>query len=172
MTYTKLIVGVLVVLAIAGGYFYPKALNTVVLGSPVGSTFNTAKIAAINFAPTTGSATSTSILNTDASDRYVIDGFAFCTGVGSSQVAYTGTGLNALTLKAATTTTNAPAGVSNTNNALALTIATSSNVTSNASTTVATNAFAGVWGSGTYMTFFTNATNTAACNIGVHYLAS
>lgn len=146
-------------------------------GSPVGTTFNTAKIAAINWTLGTG-ATTTSILNTDASDRYILSLEMGCQSVGTSQTPLTGAGLLALTVKAATTSTAAPAVISNTNivGNSGFTLGTSSaQFVISSSTAAGPGGFSGVanvWLAGSYMTFWSNATNTAACVTGVRYLAS
>lgn len=163
------IVSVIVGLAI--GYVATELLNNEVsiAGSAVGTTFNTARVAQINFSPATASATSTSILNTDESDRYVGNNvFAYCGSVGTSQTALTGTGLASLTFKAATTSTANPAIVTNTNLAVNLTISTSTVDSYTASSTFGYSR----WKSGSYLTFFANATNTAVCTVGVYYLPS
>ncbi len=150
---------------------FRTVVQQVAFGSPVGTTFSTAKIAAMNIAPATASATSTSILNSDASDRYITSAFAECTGAGSSQTAYTGAGLANLLLRIATSSTAAPVVLSNTNYAANLTIATTAPATYQ-STTTPTTSWMQVWASGSYLTFYPNATNTAQCVVGVSYLAS
>jgi len=170
MKTTKVIFLVVVILAICGAYLYPQTKEFLGV-SPTGSTFNSAKVAAIVFAPATGSATSTSILNSDANDRYVTDSFSYCQSVGTSFTAYTGTGLTELRFKGATTSTASPAAVSNTNFALNVIVATSSVYSANATSTFVA-AVNQVWPSGSYMTFTSNATNTAICTVGVNYVAS
>ncbi len=169
------IVVVFVLLAIIaiGGYFYPVPASQVV-SSGLGSTFGTAKIAAINMSPVNGSATSSSILNTDASDRWIQSGFGSCTGVGTSQAFLGSAGLAALLIQAATTSANASAGAGlagNVNLGLNLTVSTSTTNSNNASSTVPV-AVSGRWPSGSYLTFNFNATNTAACVVGVNYVPS
>jgi len=173
MKYLKYIFGVLVFLAIAGGYVYPKAIES--FGTPVvGTTFSTAKVAAINMIPSTASATSSSIYNGDDNDRFVTDAFVACGGVGTSKTAYTGTGLANWTWYAATTTTNAPSDpLSSTATNLAMNVNVSTTTAADAytATTTYTQVFNRRWAAGAYMTFQPNATNTATCNVGVHYLA-
>jgi hypothetical protein len=171
----KILLAVVGIAAIVGGYFYPKF--AFVGGAPTGSTYGTQKQASIVFAPATGSATSTSILNTDSTDRMVTIVQNVCGGVGTSQTAYTGAGLASLTLKAATTTTSAPAIVSNTNLVESIVISTSTSdfvmASSTSSGLVGTSAASlGSlrWPTNTYLTFFTNATNTAICTVGVQYV--
>lgn len=176
MNYLK-ILGVLVLIGgIIGGYFYPKLMA--LPGSPAGTTFNTAKVAAINISPLTSAATSSSILNTDASARWVKSVDTFCTGVGTSQAwnsTGTGGGLAAWALTVATTSTAAQG--SNTNYVGNITtIATSSSFEQSASSTVPTANSANTdlyfWPSNTYLTFTFNATNTAACTVSASYAAS
>lgn len=165
------VIGILVGFAVAYALFGNQQ-PVVRLSSAVGTTFNTAKVAQINFSPATASATSTSILNTDESDRYVESAYVACGSVGTSQTAYTGAGLAALVFTAGTTTANAPA--TPTASALQSMLVTVSTSTTDSfiATTTYTSPFSRRWNAGSYMTFFSNATNTAACTVGVHYLAS
>lgn len=159
---------------------FGKTIIQQVAGSSVGSTFNTAKFAGIDWTLTNG-ATSTSVLNSDASDRYVTSFEVGCQSVGTSLTAVTGAGLISLQISAATTSTSAPAVVSNTNlvGGGVMVIATSTPQFVEASSTASTavpntgrSTIANVWSAGSYMTFWSNATNTAACVVGVRYLAS
>lgn len=165
----KLIIVAVIALLVGGvaGYFLAPSP----MGSAVGTTFSTAKVAQINFSPT-NNATSTSLLNTDSYDRIVTDSFGFCNTVGTSLTAVTGDGLKELTFNAATTTTSAPNTVTNVNYVMQNIVATSSTNMYFSSTTIAVNAYGRVWASGSYMTFWSNATNTAVCTVGVHYIGS
>jgi hypothetical protein len=147
------------------------------LGSATGSTFGTAKVAEVVMAPTTQAATSTSILNTDSSNRWVTDGFAHCTGNSTALTNGTGAGLANLTLKAATTSTSALGIQGNPQLAANITMGTSTTYTYNSTTTptgtIGTGAVTYLWAAGSYMSFVFNATTTSAsCVVGVHYLAS
>lgn len=170
-----------------GAYQYPKA--ALLAGSSAGTTFNTAKIAAVavNLASVGANGTSTSILNSDAFDRYVTGVRTACVGVGTSKTAYSGAGLAALTLSIGTSSTAAPAAVPTNLVASPLTIATSTGYFAVSSSTVgnlATTSVSGavgitgitsdnfVWLTGSYITFATNATNTATCVFGVDYMGS
>lgn len=163
---------------IAGGLlltFIPKSETVYqqVAGSPVGSTFGTAKIAEVEMTPATASATSTFILNSDASDRYIESSNVVCSGVGTSLTAYTGAGLAALLVQMATSSATTAGPIGNSNYASNITVSTSTVVSYNASTTE--GVIAGTsrrWPAGAYLGIFWNATNTAACVVGVHYLAS
>lgn len=174
MNYTKLIVGFLVLVAIAGGYFFPKVYR--VVGSAVGTTFATAKVAAVNFSPTSATASSTFILNTDGSDRYILDSFAMCTAIGTSFTAYTGAGLTsaAVVFQMSTSSATTAGNIANTNYASNLAIATSTGAVNlvASSTEGVIFGYSRIWPSNTYLGIFANATNTAVCNVGVHYLAS
>jgi len=154
-------------------------------GSAVGTKFNSAKIAAVNISPATAAATSTSLLNTDDSGRWVQSGFAACTGTGTSLTYLTGAGLTGLKVQAATTSVSSEGLQGNVNYAMDLAIATSSSYTNNATSTAqiasttANGSFTGgtnplwtYWPSNSYLTFTFNATNTAACTVGVYYIPS
>lgn len=174
-TETKIAAAIVGVCAVLGAIaffgvspFSARLIQSV--GSPVGTTFNTAKIASVNISPANGTATSSSILNTDASARYILTGFTSCTGVGSSNTAYTGVGLAALLMQVATTS-SAGANLNTTNLALNLTVSTSSGFSNNASTTVPIGVLA-YWPSNVNLTFAFNATNTGACTAGVYYIGS
>lgn len=170
---------VLVAWAIYGAYQYPEQSTSVIAGtSAAGSNFSTAKFAGIaaNLANPGSTGTSSSILNGDANDRYITSIKAGCESVGTSKTAYTGAGLLALTLSVATTSTSAPAtNGTNTIGGGSITLATSTTQFVVASTTSAmpgnTN-ISLIWPSGSYLTFSTNATNTAVCTFGADYVAS
>jgi len=181
---TKYIVTGVIALIIAGGVFggYKYLVTPVqqVAGSPVGTTFNTSKFAGVNvnLANPGANGTSTTILNSDASDRYITSIETGCEGVGTSKTAYTGVGLSALTLSVATTSTAniATNGNANVVGGGTITMGTS---TSQFAISTSTNAGANgnpapyfIWGAGTYLDFTFNATNTAACTVGVKYIAS
>lgn len=173
MNYLKYIAGVIVLGAILwAGMTYPQVKS--VLGSAVGATFSDSKQVAVNMAPLTAGATSTSILNTDSSARWVADfGFAGCTGAGTS---YTypntnATGLASLAVQAATTSVPNLGLQGNTNYALNLNVSTSSAVYTQSATS-STPTQAGYWAAGTYMTFIFNATSTANCVVEMDYIPS
>lgn len=168
--------GVVVVAIMVGGYFYPKySMPVGTVSTTNTTTFNSAKVAEVGFIPATAGATSTSILNTDSTDRVVIDSFYYCNVLGTSYVANTGSGLANLTFTAATTSTASPAALGNTALLLSSNVATTSAGAStyvSSSTTPYPDNSSRLWKSGSYMTFFSNATNTAQCVAGVHYLGS
>lgn len=174
----KNITNILIVAALilVGGLYFKHTVNNYSTNvqsvtSPVGTTFTTAKVAQINITPSTPAGTSTGMLNTDSSDRYISSMYGACSGVGTSFTAYTGAGLTSLgfTVTGATSTTQAPNTISNTNT-FVMKVATTT-PDSYASTTSSTD-LSRVWASGTYYNFAFNATNTAACTVGVHYIGS
>lgn len=174
--YKNIVIGVVVVLAIVGAYFFPRFPKILpgATNSAAGSTFNSSKVAQINLslASTGQNGTSTSITNTDATDRIITDGFVSCNTVGNSFTAGSGAGLINWTVQIGTTTTASPASAPS-NLVYSAIISTSTPdvyVFGNASSSVP--AFKQVWATGTNLTIFFNATNTAACTAGVHYLGS
>lgn len=176
---TWITLGVIVaILAIYGAYQYPQNTNTTTVQqfgtTSQGGTFDTAKfagVAAILSAPG-ANATSSSILNTSDNDRFISGIRVGCEGVGTSKTAYTGAALASLTVTMSTTSTSGPAtgGTAIT----AITIATSTPTFVAASSTPATGSvsYLSVWSTGSYLTFTTNATNTASCTFGADYFSS
>jgi len=172
MNYLKYILGVVVLGAILwAGITYPKVSQS--LGSNGGTNTSAKQVEAVSWDLSTGTSTSILVPANMTASQFQLS----CTGVGTSQTAYTGAGLASVTLKAATTstshTTDTPTSntsVSNTNLIVSTTLATSSAITTIASTTQSVGGTAGVAQlllAGSYVTFFTNATNTAVCTIGV-----
>lgn len=159
------IVALLVAAAIVGAYFYPGSTVVQLAGSPAGTTFNTAKVAAINYSPATAAASSTSILNTDTSTRILTDEFVSCTGANGQGATFT-----------MATTTLANLGSQGNNNSAATVIATttttSQNMYSASSTEGAITYVSRLWPSGTYLTITASAVNSGSCNVGAHYLGT
>ena len=188
----SLVLAVVIGAAIIGAYYYPVATHPAGSTTTAGGTFTSAKIAAISFAPATASATSSSILNPFGADVYVTSAFLGCENATTTYTAYTGAGLSNWIVRAATTSTAAPATVSNTNYLANFIIATGTTAAGTAgyttllisSSTIATSsnpmnfnqalgtAYQFLWPSGTYMTIWSNATNTAQCTVGVHVFSS
>lgn len=174
---TLLVLGLIVLIgAIYGGYVYPVP-QYLVGASPAGSTFATSKTAgvAVNLANPGANGTSTSILNTDTNDRYVSSFHVGCENVGTSKTAYAGAGLANLQISIGTTTAPSPASfLSAAPVAVNFSIPTTTvdYLVSSSTLLTATSTLAAVWPTGTYMTFFFNATNTAACTAGVDYFGS
>lgn len=158
-------------IAVYGAYQYPKSVLS--FGTTSG-TASTQHIAEFSFNPTVGTATSTSVQNTDGQDRVVRSVDIACSGVGSSNTAYTGAGLAALNMKAATSSSASPVTLTNTNYTFNVNISTSttdmyvSSSTSNGVNSTTGNSMR--WQAGSYMTVASNATNTAACIVSVSYL--
>jgi hypothetical protein len=168
--YVSLIVIALVAL---GAYFYPQSGSLVGAVSPNGAYNYTTSWSSINLLPTTANGTSTSILNTGASDRAVMGTYVMCTSVGTSYTFGTGVPLLSLgwTLTAATTSTANSGLGANTDYILNTSIATTTSVVYNASTTDGIlGDLSRLWPVNTYLTFNFNATNTAACALGVEWL--
>jgi hypothetical protein len=165
---------VLVGFAVGYGVFGNKVTVIEQIGQAVsvaGVTNSTARLASVVAAPpTTATATTTSLYNGDGVDRAITDAFAYCTGVGTSRTYLTGAGLAALTVQMSTSTIAGDAK-RNTNYPATFTVATSSAwAWENYLGTSATDMNL-VWPSATYLNITFNATNTAACTIGVHYLS-
>lgn len=171
------VLGIIAVAVAVAMLLYLVMPRTSFGASPAGSSFSDAKIAdvSVNFAAPGANATSTSVLNTDANDRYISYEKVGCEGVGTSQTAYTGTGLASLTVTIATSSTAAPSGNANTNTLPVITVGTStSNFVMSSSTAAApgSNLVSNIWAANSYLTFTTNATNTAKCIVGVNYSGS
>lgn len=189
MTNKYIIVAVIALIAaggIFGGYKYLFAPNQLTAAAtptaPSGSIYGTAKVADVVMQPSTGiagtaGATTTSILNTDLTDRMITTVRAICGSVGTSRTAYTGTGLASWQLSIATTTTSNPTSLGSVNlvSGAAITVATATPdvVISSSTPSISTNFFFGDrWAAGTPLTFSFNATNTAACTVGVSYTSN
>lgn len=171
MNYLKYIVGALVVAAIAGAYLFPHAVPSFG-NAAAGSTFSSAKVAAININPQNRTSTSTSIYNGDASDRIITDAFVTCTGL-TNMFGATDAGVINFQWGAATSSVAAPTNsiLNNALSAMNITVATSS-ADGYTATTTYTSAFARRWAAGSHLIFQTNATSSSAsCQAGVHYLA-
>ena len=172
----------LIVIGILGGITYLgmsypsySGYGAVATSTP-GVTFNSAKFAAViaDLRTPGSTGTSTSVYNSDATDRYVSGWRIGCQGIGTSYTAVSGVGLAGLTLTIGTSTTASPSKVPSYPYMTGLAIATSS---TNLVMASSTNALVGVpliaiWPAGTYMTFWANATNTASCTFGVDYFGS
>ncbi len=184
------LVGVIIVIGTFGGYKYLFSGHPTLQGvgtASAGATNLTgtwASVAGVNLAtPGTagvvgGNGTSSSILNNSTNDWYISSIKVGCENVGTSQTAYTGAGLASLTLKVATSSTAAPATNANTNlvggGSITLGTSTAQFGISTSTLGVANGSPAVyiIWAAGTYMTFTTNATNTAVCSFGVDYFSS
>lgn len=167
------VLGLLVGL-VAGHSLWPQNIAT---ASPAGSTFSNAKFAGItiNLANQSANGTTSSIVNTDANDRYVTSFKIGCENVGTSGGNNAGAGYAALQFNIGTTSASAPVAFSSFA-AIALNVKVSTSTTnvlvSSSTLLTATSSLATVWPSGTPMTFYSNATNTAVCTVGVEYFGS
>lgn len=166
-------VGVLsgIIASLIGHAIWPNVTTQVTktVGSSTGTTFNTAKTAAIVFAPISNTASTTSVYNGDVSDRIIKDAHITCTGANfSAATALVSTGV---VFSAATTAVASLGLQSNVNLALSVAVGTSTAelyVASSSQNTIARR-----WNAGSYLTFLTNATSTGeSCVIGVDYIAT
>lgn len=164
--------GVVAIVAIAiGAYFFPA--QSLFQGT-AGNTFSNAKVAAININPQSITSTSTSLYNSDSTDRTITDAFVTCTGLttmyGSGPQS---TGVDAFRWYMATSSVAAPtASVANAVLGAANFTLGTSTAFNYAATSTYTVPWGRIWTAGTYMIFQTNATSSsAACTAGVHYLA-
>ena len=160
-------------------HFVPKSQTVQNFGSStVGTTFTVQKQLSVIMSLANG--TTTSVVNSNAYDEYLTSFNYACTGVGTSQTAYSGAGLANLTVKAATTTTNLSASTPTSNTAANanLSLTTSNISTSTATTVVASSSIQDITTSfmivpaGSYLTFITNATNTATCTFAAEVIGS
>jgi hypothetical protein len=161
---------IVVALIAIGAYFYPQAKSLVGGVSSSGSYTNVATWALVNFVPSAANGTSTSILNSGASDRAITSSYAFCTN-NTTSIGPTSPGIASLTLQAATTSV-ASQGLQGSANYIVnvnISTTTTSSYVSTSTEGVITGS-ARIWPVNTYLTFNFNATTTAACTIGVQYL--
>lgn len=172
--------GIVLVVVIIGGYYYPIGGTTVVqqlVGGTgtAGSTFGTAKYAGVIMNPSAPgtNATTSSILNSDATDRYVLSTEIGCETIGTSLTAYTGAGLASLTVSIATSSATTPAPKPSIRvGSIGIGTSTPPFTFASSSQLTATSSFGSIWTTGTYMTFDFNATNTATCTVGLRYIGS
>jgi hypothetical protein len=178
-TTTKSIIALVIAVVAAGGVYggYKFLLTPPIGGSATGSTFNSAKVAETIMAPVSNSATTSSILNSDTSDRVITDYFVACATSTGAVFAQTAAGVNTFQWTAATTTTSAPSNLDGNSNTI-FTINLGTSTTDNsyaASTTNSAKVSNRTWLAGSYITFAANATSsnkTLSCEVGVHYLGS
>lgn len=170
----QVLLGLVAVAALIGGYYFPQSVTTFVAGGTAGATFSNAKVAAININPQGITSTSTSLLNTDANDRIVTDAFVTCSGLGT-MFGSDAAGVAAFQWYMGTSSVAAPTATLAARTLLAgnFTVATSTTDGYTATSTyTGTAVFGRRWNAGTYMVFQTNATSSAAqCQAGVHYLS-
>lgn len=169
-TITNILLAVLIVLVGYAVFFAPHVLGA---ASPAGATNLDAKVASVAMAPISRTATSTSILNSDGTDRIVTDAFVSCTGLTNMNGVDT-LGLATYNWTAATSSTPAPtASIAAAQlAAMQVTVATTTSDGYTATSTY-TSPFSRRWNAGSYMVFQTNGTSSAvSCTPGVHYIAS
>lgn len=163
------ILAVAVVAAVAVIWFV-NGDRTASISTP-GTTGTTGKYYSQTISLATASGTTTSLYNNTGFDFAMRAFDVMCQSVGTSQTAYTGTGLAALNFKAATSSTNTVTGIVsdiNTNYLANINIATSTVNSYNATTTEGViTGTSRIWPSNTYLIVSSNATNTASCAIGV-----
>lgn len=174
MTPLKILLGVLVVVGIVGSYYYPRFHQLAGTASTTGSTFNTAKVAEVAMAPISLTSTTTSLLNSDATDRIVDSSFVSCATSSLQVFGAAGAGLANWIWQFATTSVANLGLQGNTNFASQITVATSA--TDNAYTASSTQTGLGargrLWPSGGYLSILSigSSTNsTLTCQAGVYY---
>lgn len=179
MTNQNIIIAVVAAVLIFGAGFYVAKLGsstTQLAGTtPSGGTTSTSHFysIAVNLVAPGANATTSSILNSSANDYYITSMDVGCEGIGYSR-GPAGSGYASLVVTAATSSTANPVINSNTNGAGIVTIATSTPTFVEASSTASTgSSFTNyIWAAGSYLTFTTNATNTALCTFGVKAFSS
>lgn len=168
---TIAIVSFLVALAIVGGYFFPTIKGSFGATSATGTTNNVTSWSSITFLPLTAS--TTSLLNTGASDRAILGSYTMCTSATTVRSYGAGAGLANFTVQAATTSADGSTkGLEgNVNYIVNESVATSTGTGYTASTTEGViYGISRIWPVNTYLTFITNATTTASCSFGVEWL--
>lgn len=172
---------VAVIIGLIVGYSFAPVQVENVSTSPAGTQSSTANFYSITV-DMSQVATTSSILNTSSNDKFVTGIRAGCESIGTSKTYTTGSGLAILTLTVATSSTASPV-TTRTNTQIvggsAITISTSTaNFVISSSTAIGpveaygSSAVNNIWASGSYMTFYTNATNTAHCTFGVDTINS
>lgn len=172
---TKYIAVALIALIVAGGvyggykFLFTPAQPQLTAASPNGTTFSTAKVAAINYTPSSSAASSTSLLNTSANTWYITDSFVYCSSP---------TG-NGGTFEGATTTVPNEGLQANVNygmNDVGTTTTTSGAFNIASSTEGVITYISRAWPAGTYFTILDSTVVadpiTGTCTVGVHYLSS
>lgn len=142
--------------------------------SPTGATFNDAKVAEIAMVPIDLTSTTTSILNTDGSDRVVDSSFVSCATTSQTVFGSHGAGLATWAFQMATTAVANLGLQGNTNHVADLTVPTSTadaSYVASSSIPVLGNRNR-IWPANTYLSMLsvgssTNATIT--CQAGVYY---
>lgn len=164
-------VAIAILAGVISGYLLTHKDLSVSAISTAGTTGSTGKYLSQTMSLADSTGTTTSIFNPFGRDIAVRSVDVMCQGVGTSQTAYTGAGLSALNIEIATSSTNTITGnvaQINTNYLGNINISTSTVNSYIASSTegvlVGTSR---IIPSGTYAIISSNATNTAACAIGL-----
>lgn len=170
------IVAVLVGFALGYVVFHQNQLAGAVSSS--GAYLNAPGLSATIFAPTTANGTSTSILNSGASDRAITGITAYCSGAGAAQNFLVGNTSptiisNGWTLLVATTSVASQGLQGSTNYIMNSFIGTTSplgNYMLSSTTEGVIQYVNRIWPINTYLTFNLNATNTAVCTYGASWV--
>lgn len=178
---TKILIAIAFIaaaLAISGAYYYPVSTPNFSVGA-VGDTQSTPKISQVvgncssasyvSGTGVTGQYLVATLPNGDANDRTIIGIDAFYSGLGQTSTTTGGSLINV----AGATSSNATSLGGNTNYAYLGTVATSTGIAYEASSTpgLSTNAFVRVWKAGSNLNLVANATTSASCWYRVSYLA-
>lgn len=170
---TKVILITAIVLVMAVVAYMADHLNSgnVATISPAGTIGTSGKYYSQTMSLATAAGTTTSMFNNSGYDFAIRATDVMCQVVGTSKTAYTGAGLASLVVRTATSSTNAitlnVADV-NTNYAAVDTIGTSTPDSYNATSTEGIiTGTSRIWPNQTYLLISSNATNTAACAVGV-----
>lgn len=172
----KIIIGIVIAVLVGTVLGYTLS-HKVSLGtiSPAGTTNTSGKYYSQTFSLATASATTTSILNASGFDLAVRAVDVMCQGMGSSKTAYTGAGLANLIIKIATSSTNAitkDVADVNTNYLANITIGTTTLDSYQASSTEGIiPSTTRIIPNGAYAIISSNATNTAACSVGLSVMS-
>jgi hypothetical protein len=158
------------------GVRYLGSTQTQLAGSsPTGSTYQGATLPAITMNLSVPTGTTTSISNNSGNDQYVTSVDVGCEKVGSSNTAYTGTGLANLQLTIGTSSAPVTANfvpsiavASNFN----ISTSTPNFVLASSSPSIATSSNGLIWNAGSVLVISFNATNTAQCTVGVGTIGS
>lgn len=180
LTYVLLYV-LLAVMAVVG-WFLPR-MQFATSASPSGATTSSQRGLGVAGWTPSNSATTTSVQNLTGQDVIVTNCYAQTENATTSYTAVTNTGLASFNIKAATTSTNAPAVVSNTNFVLNMNIATGTSAAGGTpfaqvlqSTSTAVSAAAGVESfmykvpNNAYLTFIANATTSSTYSVFCPYI--
>ena len=165
----KIYIAIAIVFVVAVfGLFYPKVKGSFGAVSSSGAYNSMTSWSSITLTPSSNAATTTSILNSGASDRAILGSYTMCTSEVAVGLPLTS---GAWAMTAATTSTSSLGLQGNTNYIANITIATTTGTTFVASTTEGVIAnWSRIWPVNTYLTFALNASSTASCSFGVEWM--